>query len=57
MVLPLHFIVVAPEEEHEELTDLMTPLPTAAFVDSRWGLEEIIGRLAGFTQVQVAPPI
>jgi hypothetical protein len=53
--LPLHFIVIAPESEHDDLSQLVPG--RAAFIDSDWGIEEIIGRLAGFTEVQVGPNV
>lgn len=57
-VLPLHFLVVAPETDHEDFGRIINAAFTrAAFVDADWGLEEIIARLAGFTNVQVGPPV
>lgn len=56
-LLPIWFIVLAPAEEHKDLEALMTALWkfSRPLLDPRWGLEEIIGRLAGFSEVQIRP--
>ena len=56
-LLPLWFIVLAPESDHEPWrewidSELKIPYP---LIDPRWGLEEIIGRLAGFSEIQIRP--
>lgn len=56
--LPLRYIVIAPEQEHEDLEPIANAqFPRVAFIDADWGLEDIIGRLAGFTEVQVGPNV
>lgn len=44
-------ICLCPEEEHGPLSTLVDDIGTitATFVDPRWGLEQIIARLAGFS--------
>ncbi len=54
-LLPPWFVVIAPEPEHEHFSALMKQewgrgMP---LVDAKWGLEEIIGRLAGFSPEQI----
>jgi hypothetical protein len=52
--LPARFIIVAPESEHEEIAEIAGQKYTLpVLIDPHWGLEEIIGRLAGFTPAQV----
>jgi hypothetical protein len=56
--LPDRFIVIAPEAEHEHFHRLTNePDQRAAIIDARWGLEEIIGRLAGYSADQVGPSV
>lgn len=50
--LPERVIILCPEDEHDAFKRLLAGVanpPLAAFVDPRWGLEQIISRLAGFT--------
>lgn len=56
-LLPIWFIVLAPAEEHEALEALMQSFwgCSRPLLDPRWGLEEIIGRLAGFSEIQIKP--
>lgn len=54
--LPHQFLVIAPEAEHkrfEAITKDWTRKPRV--IDATWGLEGIIGRLAGFRPNEIAP--
>lgn len=51
-LLPLRYLIIAPEDEHDDLKAIPS-WGVGAFIDAGWGLEEIIGRLAGFTSLQV----
>jgi hypothetical protein len=54
--LPQRVIVLCPENEMEDFAELITEKhgddKTPIFLDPRWGLEQIIGRLAGFSAQQ-----
>jgi hypothetical protein len=50
--LPNRLIVLCPEDEIEHFRDVVDGdemCPKAAYMDPRWGLEQIIARLAGFS--------
>ena len=53
LTLPGDLIVIAPRHEHARFRDLAHD----SLIDARWGLEEIIGHLAGFDDGQVGPPV
>jgi hypothetical protein len=54
-MLPPRFIVIAPEDDHPRMqAALGEGFLRASYIDADWGLEEIIGRLAGFTALQIA---
>jgi abortive phage resistance protein AbiGi (putative antitoxin) len=51
LLLPNRLIVLCPEEEIEHFREIVDGdewSPKAAYIDPRWGLEQIIARLAGF---------
>lgn len=51
--LPDHVIALCPEEEFQAFSELATASGVeAAFLDPRWGLEQIISRLANFSADQ-----
>lgn len=53
--LPEHFIVLAPEADHDFFTNEIGRTHfTASYVDPTWSLEEIIARLAGFAPDDIA---
>lgn len=55
-LLPARFIAIAPEVHHDRVTSLLaSTYYRAACLDPSWGLEEIIGRLAGFGAPQLGP--
>ena len=49
--LPAHIIVLCPECELAAFCEAVDQQPgrSAAFIDARWGLEQIISRLAGYS--------
>jgi len=53
---PLHnmrFIVICPEEDYDEVTGSL--IPKRVFIDPKWSLEQIIGKLAGFKSEDIDP--
>jgi len=50
LVLPQRVIVLCPESEFEQFAAVVdgNALLSACFIDPRWGLEQIISRLAGY---------
>jgi hypothetical protein len=57
LTLPDQLIVIAPVAEHQRFRDLAHDPPNyvAKLIDASWGLEEIIGHLAGFDDHQIGP--
>jgi hypothetical protein len=57
--LPTRYIVIAPEGEHPAMLAIANSggIARASAIDANWGLEEIIGRLAGFSDDQVGVPV
>ena len=56
--LPSSFIVLAPEDKHEDLFPVLefaSPATCVSYVDPAWSLEQIIGRLAGFETKDLGP--
>ena len=57
-MLPYRLIVIAPEEDHEGFERIAEAEGWGrrfVLVDAQWGLEEIIGRLAGFRAEALGP--
>jgi hypothetical protein len=50
VTLPEHIIVLCPEEDFANFREVAAEVVyrTAVFIDPRWGLEQIISRLAGY---------
>lgn len=51
--LHMKFIVICPEQDHDEVID--PSLQKMPFIDPSWSLEQIIGRLAGFKAEDIDP--
>jgi hypothetical protein len=58
-LLPRRYIVIAPQSEHAAFLAIANVggITRASAIDANWGLEEIIGRLAGFSDDQVGVPV
>jgi hypothetical protein len=56
-LLPAWFIILVPESDHSAWVPWVKNTLGVQYpvLDPRWGLEEIIGRLAGFSQSQIRP--
>ncbi len=48
------FIIICPEEDYNEVVKTLQPTK-APFIDPKWSLEKIIGRLAGFQSDEIDP--
>lgn len=55
-LLPPRFIIIAPQDEHDDIAKVAEGKWLApVLIDARWGLEDIIGHLAGFSPIQIEP--
>jgi len=57
--LPNRYLIIAPQAEHASMLAVANDGgdKRASAIDANWGLEEIIGRLAGFKDDEVGVPI
>ena len=57
LVLPDKIIVLCPEADFVHFQNIVTqnqpPVRSGKFIDPHWGLEQIIGRLAGYTAADI----
>lgn len=51
-ILPQRILLLCPEEEHEEFREIISDhkkIRSASLIDTKWGIEQIISRLAGYS--------